>query len=74
MQQELMTTITGRPLTVPATFRLPIGQYTRAREEAPRRGISLAKLFEVFVSEKLEEGESNSFTTQQPEVQRSVDI
>lgn len=54
MQQQQLLTITGRPLTVPATFRLPVVKYSEARELAERKGVSLSKLFEDWVSEKLE--------------------
>jgi hypothetical protein len=54
-EPNAITTITGRPITVPVSFRLPTDHYQKLQERAAKEGKVVAALVQEWVLEKLAE-------------------
>lgn len=54
MSKNELTTVSGKPLTMPTSTRLTVDLYQRAVAIAKKEGVPLATLLSRWISERLE--------------------
>lgn len=63
MENQTITTLTGRPVTVPAGCRLTFSDYTKAQARARQEGVSLAQ----FIAQAVLAALGSTEAQQQPQ-------